>query len=120
MLRPAAAACGVHPSPRLSVARLRDLRAHLDAVLGSSDGDSSPIEGVDDARESPTTGPIRRAPAPCSATIWMGGQRQSGWPFWRSRRCDDCRGATKTQALFGEWRFDCRETTIGNPPVRFR
>jgi hypothetical protein len=64
MLRPAAAACGVHPSPRLSVARLRDLRAHLDAVLGSSDGDSSPIEGVDDARESPTTGPIRRAPAP--------------------------------------------------------
>jgi DNA replication protein DnaC len=39
----------------------------------------------------------------CSATIWMGRQRQSGWPFWRSRRGDDCRGATITQALF------CRE-----------
>ena len=36
----------------------------------------------------------------CSATIWMGRQRQSGWPFWRSRRGDDCRGATITQALF--------------------
>ena len=34
------------------------------------------------------------------ATIWMGRQRQSGWPFWRSRRGDDCRGATITQALF--------------------
>jgi hypothetical protein len=39
----------------------------------------------------------------CSATIWMRKQRQSGWPFWRSRRGDDCRGATITQALF------CRE-----------
>ncbi len=29
-------------------------------------------------------------------------QRQSGLPFWRSRRGDDCRGATITQALF--WR----------------
>ncbi len=36
----------------------------------------------------------------CSATIWMGKQRQSGWPFWRSRRRDDCRGATITQAVF--------------------
>ena len=25
----------------------------------------------------------------CSATIKMGTQRQSGWPFWRSRREDD-------------------------------
>ena len=40
------------------------------------------------------------SPAYCSATIWMGRQRQSGWPFWRSRRGDDCRGATITQALF--------------------
>ena len=22
----------------------------------------------------------------CSATIWMGRRRQSGWSFWRSRR----------------------------------
>jgi hypothetical protein len=36
----------------------------------------------------------------CSATIWMGKLRQSGWPFWRSRRGDDCRGATITQAVF--------------------
>jgi IS5 family transposase len=40
--------------------------------------------------------------ASCSATLWMGKQRQSGWPFWRSRRGDDCRGATIMQALF--WR----------------
>jgi len=38
----------------------------------------------------------------CSATIWMGRQRQSGWPFWRSRRCDDCRGATDNASSF--WR----------------
>ena len=53
----------------------------------------------------------RRAPTPpgifvlhdgmgCSATIWMRTPRQSGWPFWRSRRGDDCRGATITQAIF--------------------
>jgi superfamily II DNA or RNA helicase len=36
----------------------------------------------------------------CSATIWMGTQRQSGWPFRRSRREDDCRSATITQAIF--------------------
>ena len=38
--------------------------------------------------------------AVCSATIWMGTQRQSGWPFRRSRREYDCRGATITQAIF--------------------
>jgi hypothetical protein len=36
----------------------------------------------------------------CSATIWMGTQRQSGWPFRRSRRGDDCRGPTITQGIF--------------------
>ncbi len=36
----------------------------------------------------------------CSATIWMRRQRQSVWPFWRSRRRYDCRSATITQALF--------------------
>ncbi|MCX7313431.1 MAG: prolyl oligopeptidase family serine peptidase [Alphaproteobacteria bacterium] len=39
-------------------------------------------------------------PPLCSATIWMRTPRQSGWPFWRSRRGDDCRGATITQAIF--------------------
>ena len=38
--------------------------------------------------------------ARCSTTIWMGTQRQSGWPFRRSRREDDCRGRMKTQAIF--------------------
>ena len=36
----------------------------------------------------------------CSASTWMGTQRQSGWPFRRSRREDDCRGPTITQAIF--------------------
>ena len=36
----------------------------------------------------------------CSASIWMGTQRQSGWPFRRSRREDDCRGCAITQAIF--------------------
>ena len=40
MLRPAAAVCEIRSAPRLSLARLRDLRAHLDAVLGSDQGDS--------------------------------------------------------------------------------
>jgi hypothetical protein len=35
----------------------------------------------------------------CSATIWMRRLRQSEWPFWRSRRKDDCRGATIMQAV---------------------
>ena len=55
---------------------------------------SKPVAGADDLAV------MRRI---CSATIWMGKQRQSGWQFWRSRRGDDCRGATITQALF------CRE-----------
>ena len=38
--------------------------------------------------------------AACSASIWMGTQRQSGWPFRRSRREDDCRGCAITQAIF--------------------
>jgi len=40
MLRPAAAGCEIRQAPRLCVARLRDLRAYLDAVLGSDHGDS--------------------------------------------------------------------------------
>jgi hypothetical protein len=36
----------------------------------------------------------------CGATIWMRTPRRSGWPFWRLRRGDDCRGATITQAIF--------------------
>ena len=42
----------------------------------------------------------RRANPTCSATIWMGTQRQSGWPFRRSRREDICRGTVITQAIF--------------------
>ena len=44
MMRPEAAACAIRPGPRLCVARLRDLRAHLDALLSSGDGDSPPVE----------------------------------------------------------------------------
>ena len=61
MLRPAAAGCAVRPEPRLSLGRLRDLRAHLDAVLGSDDGESPLTDGADHASEPPTTGSIRRA-----------------------------------------------------------
>src|SRR5665647_1079005 len=38
--------------------------------------------------------------AECSASIWIGTQRQSGWPFWRSRREDDYRGPAIKQAIF--------------------
>ena len=62
MMRPEAAAFAIRPAPRLCVARLRDLRAHLDALLGSGHGDSSPTGGADHAPEPPpTTGPVRRA-----------------------------------------------------------
>jgi hypothetical protein len=64
MLRPAAASCETRSAPRLCVARLRDLRAHLDAVLGSDHGDSSQTDGADHAPQSPTTGPLRRAATP--------------------------------------------------------
>lgn len=36
----------------------------------------------------------------CSATIWMEALRRTGRPIWRSRRGDDCRAATVTQAIF--------------------
>ena len=80
--------------------------------MGSTAPDAKSRAGSLDsaAAFADTAGPVNRRPAPapalrerhvgCSATIWMGRQRQSGWPFWRSRRGDDCRGATITQALF--------------------
>jgi len=66
MLRPAAAACEIRSAPRLCVARLRDLRAHLNAVLDSDHGDSPLTDGADHAPESPTTGSVRRAAAPAT------------------------------------------------------
>ena len=66
MLRPAAAGCAIRSAPRLCVARLRDLRAYLDAVLGFYDGDSPLTDGADNASEPPTTGSIRRAAPPAT------------------------------------------------------
>ena len=66
MLRPAAAGCEIRSAPRLCVARLRDLRAYLDAVLGSDRGDSPLTDGADHAPESATTGSVRRAAAPAT------------------------------------------------------
>lgn len=61
MMRPEAATCAIRPGPRLCVARLRDLRAHLDALLSSRHGDSPPSGGVNNAPEPPpTTGSVRR------------------------------------------------------------
>jgi hypothetical protein len=62
MMRPEAAGCAIRPAPRLCVVRLRDLRAHLDAVLGFGQGDSPLTGGADHAPEpSPPAGPVRRA-----------------------------------------------------------
>jgi hypothetical protein len=47
-----------------------------------------------------TAASFYETPDTCSASIWMGTQRQSGWPFRRSRREDDCRGPTITQGIF--------------------
>jgi len=41
MMRPEAAACATRPAPRLCMARLRGLRAHVDALLSSEHGDLS-------------------------------------------------------------------------------
>jgi len=35
----------------------------------------------------------------CSATFWMRSLRRSEALFWRSRLSDDCRGATRMQAV---------------------
>lgn len=62
MTRPEAATCAIHPGPRLCVARLRELRAHLDALLSSGHWDSPPNVGAVNAPEPPpTTGSVRRA-----------------------------------------------------------
>jgi hypothetical protein len=62
MMRPEAAICAIRPAPRLCVARLRDLRAHLDTLLSSGHGDSPPSGGAVNAPEPPpTTGFVRRA-----------------------------------------------------------
>src|SRR5208283_959497 len=65
-----------------------------------------PVGFVHDARDCVILDPDAQVQAAvrmffdCSATIWMRRQRQSVWPFWRSRRRYDCRSATITQALF--------------------
>jgi len=67
MMRPEAAMCAVRPFPRLCVGRLRDLRNHLDVLLGSSPGDSSRARGADHAPEAtPRAGPVRKAPGSTS------------------------------------------------------
>jgi hypothetical protein len=58
---------------------------------------ADPVTMPHQARDHAAADPVTM---PCSATIWMGTQRQSGWPFRRSRREDDCRGPTITQAIF--------------------
>jgi hypothetical protein len=75
MMRPESALCAIRPAPRLSVARLRDLRAHLDALLSSGHGDSSSSGGAVNAPEpTPTPGSVRRTakstanPEPTSAS----------------------------------------------------
>ena len=83
---------------RPGLERLRDLAAegHIQAVLIHAPDRLSRKY----AYQVLLTEEFARHGVECSATIWMGRQRQSGWPFWRSRRGDDCRGATITQALF--------------------
>jgi hypothetical protein len=61
MLRPAAAGCEIRSAPRVCLARLRDLRVYLDAVLGSKDGESPLTDGADDGPQSSTTRSVRRA-----------------------------------------------------------
>ena len=62
MMRPDAAGFAVCSAPRLCVARLRDLRAYLDALPGFAQGDSPPLGGADHAPDPPpTAGPVRRA-----------------------------------------------------------
>ena len=43
---------------------------------------------------------IKRRDKDCSATIWMISLRRTEEPCWRSRLVDNCRGATRKQALF--------------------
>ena len=49
---------------------------------------------------TPLSYSVLRNPPACSATIWMEALRRTGRPIWRSRRGDDCRAATVTQAIF--------------------
>ncbi len=89
MLRPAAAGFEIRPAPRLSLTRFRDLRAHLDAVLGSPQGDSPPTDGADHAPHSPTTKSVRRAAAPATdpertppgdgGSMWSAAMDVGGW-----------------------------------------
>src|SRR5450631_4280277 len=106
----------LYSPPRLSEPFPHDLRVMIACVVEKDmDEDQHRIErldrfqkpdrrgGVDgfDLDHSGLTGlEIDRAMDDCSATIWMGTQRQSGWSFRRSRREDDCRGPTITQAIF--------------------
>jgi hypothetical protein len=67
MMRPEAATSSICATPRLCMARLHDLRAHLDALLGSEPGESSPREGADHASSPPsTTRTVRGAARPAT------------------------------------------------------
>jgi hypothetical protein len=68
----------------------------LDKVLRKAEGPNTAQEAVYfDLQERLSVW----YPDSCSATIWMRRRRQSGRPFWRSRREDDCRGITIMQAI---------------------
>ena len=60
MLRPAAAACEICTAPRLCLARLCDLRAYLDAVLGSDRGDLSRLTLFEGAPVTVFDGRVRQ------------------------------------------------------------
>ena len=71
MMRPEAAMCAVWPFPRLCVGRLRDLRNHLDALLGSGPGDSSRARGADHAPEAtPRAGPCLLYTSDSGFEVW--------------------------------------------------
>ena len=58
----------------------------FDNAEGYEAGNSEKVMGEAIARLGWTRDSFIVSSKVCSATIWMGRRRQSGWSFWRSRR----------------------------------
>jgi hypothetical protein len=97
-----------HGNPRRALVELLELAEIGGGGQGDEDVGREKAERVDEANgvvEADIIVDRLRQSNPamcimCSASIRMEALRRTGWPIWRSRRGDDCRAATVTQAIF--------------------
>jgi hypothetical protein len=74
--------------------------AAADAAIATANQWDESLEEVSSAVSEAATSATSSFASICGATIWMRILRRAEEPYWRSRRVDDCRGATGLQGVF--------------------